>query len=145
VLVSSIRIVDGSVQYQRLAGREPSIRLEKINLVVGQGGPGEVLRIQGDATAEPGAVRLSTRDATLTPGGARAVGDMALQANVDIESSDVAPIGSALLGSPVMSGAMKGRIELRGTPARASAIGLVSLEPMTLSGERPTCAAARQD
>ncbi len=139
LLLSSIRVVDGSVQYQKLGGARPSLSLQQINATVQQSAAGEPLRLTGAAIAEPGAIRLSTKDATLTPGGARVVGDMALRATVEIEAPDVAPIGAAFAPSPEVSGALKGRIEVTGTPAKLSASGAITLDHVTLSAERPSC------
>ena len=141
VLLSSVRVVNGSVQYRKLGGKEPALRLEKINVTASQAAPGAALRLSGDAVAQPGGVRLSVKDASLAPGGVRAVGDMPVKATVELEAPDVASLGAAIAGSPAVSGAMKGRLELAGTPAQVAVTGAVTFDRLTLSEHRPQCAA----
>lgn len=144
VLVSSIRIIDGSVEYQRLGGGRPAFSLQKIDLTVRQAAAGEALQLGGGAIAEPGGVRLTVTDATLTPTSSRVLGDMALRAAVRLEAADVAAIGSLLFGSPALSGPLAGQLELAGTPARLSATGAISLDRLTLARARPACGDARR-
>jgi AsmA protein len=139
VVLSSVRVVNGSVQYRQLGVNAPALRLEKINVTVSQAAPGAALRMSGEAVAQPGAVRLSVRDASLAPGGARAAGDMPLRATLDLEAPDVAALGAVLAASPAVSGAMKGRLELAGTPARVAVSGAVTVDRLTLSEHRPQC------
>ena len=68
VLLSSLRIVDGSVQYQTLGEPRPMLSLRQINVTVTQSAPAEPLRLSGEAIAEPGSVRLRTTDARISPG-----------------------------------------------------------------------------
>jgi len=139
VLLSSLRIVDGSVQYQKLGEPRPVLSLQHINVTVTQSAPAEPLRLSGEAIAEPGGVRLRTTDARITPAGARLLGDTALRATVTMEAVDVGPIGAAFVSSPAVSGPMTGRMDVTGTPARLSATGAISLERVTLSAARPGC------
>ena len=139
VLLSSLRIVDGSVQYQTLGEPRPMLSLRQINVTVTQSAPAEPLRLSGEAIAEPGGVRLRTTDARISPAGSRLLGDTALRATVTMEAVDVGPIGAAFVSSPAVSGPMTGRIDVTGTPARLSATGAISLDRVTLSAVRPGC------
>ena len=139
MLLSSLRIVDGSVQYQKLGEPRPMLSLRQINVTVTQSAPAEPLRLSGDAIAEPGGVRLRTTDARISPAGSRLLGETALRATVTMEAVDVGPLGAAFVSSPAVSGPMTGRIDVSGTPARLSATGAISLDRVTLSAERPGC------
>jgi AsmA protein len=139
VLLSSLRIVDGSVEYQALGEPRPMFSLRQINVTVTQRAPAEPMRLSGEAIAEPGSVRLRTTDARISPAGSRLLGDTALRATVTMEAADVAPIGAAFMLSPAVSGPMTGRIDVTGTPARLSATGALSLDRGTLSVERSGC------
>jgi hypothetical protein len=139
VLLSSLRIVDGSVQYQMLGEPRPMLSLRQINVTVTQGAPAEPLRLSGEAIAEPGRVRLRTTDARIAPAASRLLADTALRATVDIDAADVGPIGAAFVASPAVSGPMTGRVEVTGTPARLSATGAIGLDRVTLSAERSGC------
>jgi hypothetical protein len=56
-----------------------------------------------------------------------------------MEAMDVGPLGAALVSSPAVNGAMTGRIDVTGTPARLSATGAISFDRVTLSAARPGC------
>ncbi len=139
LLLSSVRIADGAVSYQRLAGKTPALTLDKIDVTVSQDAPGEALRLHGRAIVRPGDVRLGLAEASLMPSGTRLVGDMAVRATVDVEASDVAGLAAAFLQAPSVSGAMKGQLEVTGTAARVSVIGTMTLDRVTLASERATC------
>jgi len=144
VLLSRISIVDGRVQYRKVGGKSAELQVEKINLTVSQTAPGAALRLHGDAVAQPGDVRLKITDASLTPAGARSLGEMPLQATVEVEARDVAPVGGAIAAAPALAGAMKGRLEISGTAARIAATGAVGLDRLTLSDDRPQCEPKRR-
>src|SRR4029077_18455007 len=84
VLLSKVRIVDGRAHYRRLAGKSSVLAMEQINGTVTQAAPGAPLRLQGNAVAQPGDVKLVIRDATLTPSSTRVLAEMAVRATVDI-------------------------------------------------------------
>lgn len=144
VLLSRIKIVDGRMQYRRLGAKSSELKLEKINLTMTQAAPGAILRMQGTAVAQPGGVKLVIRDASLTPSGARSLGETALRATVDVEAASVAPLGGAFLGSPVVDGLMKGRLDVSGTPSRILATGALGFERLILSQEHPHCEPRRR-
>jgi AsmA protein len=139
VLLSNIRVVDGYLQYQKLGSSHPALSLQQINATLRQSALREALSLSGDAIAEPGGIQLSTKDATLTPGGTRVLGDMALRATVEMEAKDVAPLAAAFAPSSGVSGPMKGKVEVTGSPGRLSATGAISAGRLTLSAERPAC------
>src|SRR6185503_2608532 len=116
MLLSRLRIVDGSVQYQAVCEPRPTFSLRQINVTVTQSAPAEPLRLSGEAIAEQGSVRLRTMDARISPAGSRLLGDTALRATVTMEAVDVGPLGAAFGSSPEMSGPMTGRIDVSGTP-----------------------------
>src|SRR5262245_10344849 len=138
-LLSSVRVVDGTVRFQQRGESAPALSLQQINATVSQGTPASPLVLSGEAIAEPGRVRLRTADARITPAGSRQLGDAAIRATVQIEAKDVAPIGAALVSSPGVSGALTGRIDVTGTPAHLSVTGAIGLDRLTLSAERPGC------
>jgi AsmA protein len=144
VLLSRISVVDGRMQYRRLGVTSSDLQLEKINLSLSQAAPGAALRLEGDAVAQPGSIKLTVRDASLTPAGGRSLAEMALRATVDVEASDVAPLGDALVGAQAVAGPMKGHFEVSGTPAGIVATGTAGFGRLTLSGERPQCEPRRR-
>jgi AsmA protein len=144
VLLSRVRIVDGTMGYRRLGAARSDLAVEKVNLTIAQTAPGAALVLHGDAVAQPGNVELKIREGTLTPAGARSFADMALKATVDVEARDVAPLGAALAPAPVMTGPMKGRLQISGSPARVVATGDLVLSRLTLSDERPRCEPRRR-
>ncbi len=139
LVLSNVRVVNGSVRYTRRGGKEAAIQLERINIAMSQGAPGEELVLRGDAVAQPGGLRLVVTEASLMLGAARPLGEMPLKATVDLEAEDVAPIAAAFLASPALSGAAKGKLQLAGTPARPTVTGMISLDRLTLSELRPQC------
>jgi AsmA protein len=144
VLLSRINIVDGRMQYEKLGVKASDLGLEKINLQVSQAGQGAAFLGHGDAVAQPGNVKLVIREASLTPSGARSLAEMALHATVEIETRDVAPLGGILITSPGVTGPMKGRLEVSGTPSRFAATGAMASDRVTLSDERPQCEPSRR-
>ncbi len=144
VLLSRITVVDGRMQYRRLGVTGSDVQLEKINLNVTQAAPGTALQLEGNAVAQPGSVKLTVRDASLTPTAARSLAEMALRGTVDVETSDVAPLGNAFGAASAVAGPMKGRFEVSGTPARIVATGTAGFTRLTLSAERHECEPRRR-
>jgi len=145
VLLASVSIKDGTVDYRKQGVKSSDFRLEKINMTVSQTGLGETLRLNGTALGQPGGVRLKISNATLTPGGARgAFAEMPLKATVEIQADDVAPLSAGLVASPAMAGPVKGRLELTGTPARLAGTGNLSFERLSLSADQPRCSAPKR-
>ena len=144
VLLSRISVVNGRMQYRKRGMKSMDLEVEKINVTVSQAAQRAAIRLQGDAVVRPGNIKLAIREASLTPSGARGLPEMALHATVEIEARDIAALGAALLNAPAMAGAMKGRLEVSGTPAHVAATGAVGFDGLMLSGERPRCEPRRR-
>ncbi|HYB40148.1 MAG TPA: AsmA family protein [Candidatus Methylomirabilis sp.] len=141
--LSHVSVVDGAMRFRRLGGaRSPDIRVEKINATVAQSGG--ALRLHGDAVVQPGGVKVVIADAVLTPTSARALGEMPVRATLVVDAPDVASIARVLTARPEMTGPMKGRFELSGTPARVVASGVMSVERLVMSEERARCQPRRR-
>jgi len=140
-LFKSVRIVNGSVRYGRVGGPEAAVGLEGINIHLTHALAGQPLQVSGEALVQPGGIRVSLRDATVTPGGARSLADMPLKATVDLEAADIAPTTAALDAPLAVSAPMKGRLDVTGTLGRATATGAMSFDRVRLSMERPHCSA----
>jgi AsmA protein len=138
VLLSRVRIVDGAVDYQRAGVKRAEFALEKINVTVTQAA-GEMLRVVGDAQAEPGAVKLTISDATVNVGPGRPLGDAPVKATVDIEAKDVAGAVGVLVPAPAVSGPLKGRVQITGTPGRLTGTGAVAFEKLTVTEQGGRC------
>jgi AsmA protein len=139
VFLSRISIVDGRLQYRRHGTKSAELGLEKVNVTVSQAAPRAALRLQGDAVVQPGNVRLAIREASLAPSGARGISEMALRAMVDVDAPDVGPLAATIVHLPAVAGAMKGQLEISGTPARIAATGAVGFDGLALSEERAHC------
>jgi AsmA protein len=144
VLLSRVSIVDGRMQYGKVGVKGSDLQLEKITLTMSQAAPGAAFRGQGEAVAQPGDVKLSIREVSLTPTGARSLADMALHTTVDVEARDVAPLGGFVTVSPAATGALKGQLAVSGTPARLIATGTMRVDRLILSDERPRCEPRRR-
>jgi AsmA protein len=145
VLLSHVNIKDGVLEYHKRGAKGSDFRLEKVNVTLTQAGFGETLRLSGTALGQPGALSLKISDATLTPGGARSsFNETPLKAKLEIEAKDVAPFSAAVLTAPALSGPMKGRLDLTGTPARLAGTGNLSFERLTVSEEWPRCRAPKR-
>lgn len=144
VLLARVNIVNGAIQYHRQGTKGGDVRLERVNLTVRQGALGGGLRASGTAVGQPGAVRLSVSDASLSPGGARTFSEAPFKVSIDVEAPDVAALSGAFLTAPDVAGPMKGRLELKGTPARPAVSGLFNFERLMLSEERARCAAPKR-
>ncbi len=140
VVLSKVRVVDGALDYRQPGGAGAAWSLRQIDVTVEQSAPAQPLRLTGDAVVATGAIRLSTRNATLAPGGTRVLGDVAIRATVQVEAADVGPLAAVLAPGSGMSGPMKGTVEIDGTPGRLTASGLIGLDKLTLAASRPQCA-----
>jgi hypothetical protein len=140
VMVSRIRLTDAVVHVKRRGVKSGDLTLDKINVTVsGVGGPN--LDIQGAAKLEPSGLNL--RDVRMTVG-VRAA-DMPIKGSVSLEGDDIAPLASAFLfASPVLSGPVKGKLEVSGTAARPGASGEIDLSRAMLSQDRPQCPAPKR-
>ena len=139
VLLSRVRIVKGAIDYQKAGAKGAQFTLDAINVTVTQAAAGEALRVSGSAQAQPGNVKLSIAEATVSVAPGRAFGDAQLKATVDLESRDVAPAAALFVPTPAVSGPLKGRIQVSGTAARLTATGAVGFDRLTLSAQQPHC------
>jgi hypothetical protein len=132
------------MQYRKRGMKSADLGLEKINVTLSQAAQRAALRLQGGAIVQPGNIKLTIREASLTPSGARGLPEVALHATVEVEARDIAPLGAALLHAPAVAGAMKGRLEVSGTPAHVAVTGAVGFDGLMLSEERPHCSPRRR-
>jgi AsmA protein len=145
VLLSSVSIKEGTVDYHKQGAKGSDFRLEKINVTVSQAGLGETLQVSGTALGQPGGVSLKISNATLRPGGVRATfAETPLKATLEIEAKDVAPLSASILTSPALAGPVKGKLELTGTPARLAGTGNLTFEGLALSADQPRCRAPKR-
>ncbi len=136
--ISRVRIVDGTVRYQRRGARRADLRLEAISLTLAASGRADVVGVTGEALVQPGGVRLRISDGAFTMG-VRSIGEMPLKASVEIDARDMADLSAALLPSPQLTGAVKGTLRLSGTPSRLSATGDLGVEHLALSQQHAGC------
>jgi hypothetical protein len=139
VMVSRIRLTDAVIHVRRRGLKSGDLTADKINVTV-SGVGGSDLDIQGEAKLEPSGFKL--RDMRVTLG--LRTGEMPIKGSVSLEGDDIAQLVSALLfASPVVSGPVKGKLEVSGTAARPGATGEIDLSRATLSQERPQCPAPK--
>lgn len=139
VLLSRVRIVNGAVDYRKAGAAAAAFTLDTINVTVTQGGAGEALRIAGEAQGQPGNVKLTISEGAVTVPPGRTFGEAQLRATVDVQARDVAGAAAAFVPSPSVSGPLRGRVQVSGTPARLAATGAVAFERLTLSAQQPRC------
>ena len=139
VLLARVRIVNGAIDYQKVGAKSAAFTLEGIEVTVTQAAAGEALRISGSAQGQPGNVRLTIAEGTVSVAPGRAFGDAPLKATVDVEARDVAPAAALFVPTPSVAGPVKGRIQVSGTPARLTASGTVGFDRLTLSAHQPRC------
>ena len=137
VMVSRVRLKDAVVHVRRQGVKNSDLEIDRINATV-SGLGGSELDIRGDGRMEPGGLLLQNIRASV---GMRGAGEMPLKASLDVEGADIGPLVVAFLApSPALSGPLKGKIQLSGTPARLSATGAIDLSRLTVSEERGRCA-----
>jgi len=140
VMVSRIRLTDAVVHVRRRGLKERDLKLDKINVTVSGVGASD-LDIRGDAKLEPSGLTL--RDMRVTVG-LRAA-ETPIKGSLSLEGDDIASLASAFLfASPVVSGPVKGKLEVSGTAARPGATGQIDLSRVTLSQDRPQCPAPKR-
>ena len=144
VLLSRVRIVNGAVDYQKRGAKSAAFTLADIDVTVTQAAAGGALRISGSAQGQPGNVKLTIADGTVSAGPGRAFGDAQLKATVDVEARDVAPVAALFVPTPSVSGPLKGRLQVSGTAAHLTASGAVGFERLTLTAQQPRCPAPQR-
>jgi uncharacterized protein involved in outer membrane biogenesis len=144
-LVSRVGIVDGTLFYRRLgAPTAPDVRLERINVGVTRASAGAAIRLEGAALVEPGDVKLTLTDGSVTPPAVRSVVEIPIGGTIVVEASDIAPLSHAVVPEPTIGGAMKGRFAVSGTTARVVASGALGFDRLSLSEERAKCEPRRR-
>ena len=108
VLLSRVRIVKGTIDYQKAGAKSAQFTLDAIDVTVTQPAAGEALRVIGSAQAEPGNVKVSIAEATVGVVPGRAFGDAQLKATVDVESRDVGPAAALFVATPGRVGTAQG-------------------------------------
>lgn len=149
VVLSKVRIVNGAVDYRKAGGPKADekgveITLDRINVTVTQAGAGETLHARGDAQAQPGGLKLTIPEATVTLGPGRSMAEAQVKATVDVEAGDVGPAARAFVPSPTVSGPLKGRVQISGTTGRLTATGAIGFDRLTVSEHQPRCPEPRQ-
>ena len=139
VLLSRVRIEKGVVDYQKVGAKSAEFSLDAIDVTVTQAGAGEALRVSGSAQAQPGNVKLTIAEGTVSAPPGRAFGDAQIKATVDVETRDVAPAAALFVLTPGVSGPLKGRLQISGTAARLTANGAVGFDRLTVSAQQPHC------
>src|SRR5439155_21805273 len=135
VTVSRVRLTDTVIHVRRRGLKGRDLTVDAINATV-SGVGGSDLDIQGDAKLEPSGLKL--RDIHMTVG-VRAA-EMPIKGSMSLEGDDIAPLASAFLfASPVVSGPLKGKLEVPGSVARPGATGEIDLSRATISQDRPQC------
>jgi hypothetical protein len=133
-----VRVVNAAVRYRTLDGGEAGVSVGRVNLAVTHAGP--ALRITGEGVADPGGVRFTIAQATVTPGSARSIGEMALAAVIDVQAPDLAAVLRPVLASPEAQGAAQGQLTVSGTLSRPSAVGTMTLDRLTFLRDARRCA-----
>ena len=137
VMVSRIRLTDAAIHVRRRGDMRHDLRVEGLNATVsGVGGP--ELDLRGEARVEPGGLTLSDIRATVGLKGWEAT----VKVSLGVESADIAPFARALVvASPLLSGPLKGKLQLDGTATRLGGTGEFEIARLTVSEERPQCPA----
>src|SRR5712692_6721267 len=134
-----VRIVNGAIDYQKAGAKSAEFTLDAIDVTVTQAAAGEALRVSGSAQGQPGNVKLTIAEGTVSVAPGRAFGDAQLKGTVDVEARDIAPAAALFVPTPRLSGPLKGRLQVSGTAARLTASGAVGFDRITLSAEQPRC------
>ncbi len=141
VMVSRISLKNAAVNIRRHSVKNGDIRIQSLDAVV-SGVGGSELDVRGDAKLEPGDLKLRNLQATV---GLRGSGELPIKASVDLEGADIGPLARTLvMPSPALTGPVKGKLQLSGTPARLSGTGRVDLSRLTLTDDRPQCRPPRR-
>jgi len=132
VLISRVEIDKGVVRYHQVGAKGSDFRLEDVNLTVTGIGLGDSVQLEGEAVGRPGAVRVKISDATVPLGASRTANDAPVKATLDLDARDVAGVivalGGAVLSSPALEGAAKGKLQVGGTMSRPTLEGELRLD-----------------
>lgn len=135
VFVSRVGLKNAVVNVRRPDVKNGDLRLEGLDATL-SGVGGSELGLRGDARLEPGDLRLRNVEASV---GMRGAGETPIKASFEIEGADIAPLVRSFLPTPALSGPIKGKIQLSGTPSRLAGTGAVDLTRLTMTEERRGC------
>jgi AsmA family/AsmA-like C-terminal region len=135
VLVSRVGLKNAVVNVRRPDVKNGDLRIEGLDATV-SGVGGSELGLEGAARLEPGDLRLRNVQASV---GMRGAGETPIKASVEIDGSDIGPLARSFLPSPALSGPIKGKIQLSGTPSRLAGTGAVDLTHLTMTEDRSGC------
>jgi uncharacterized protein involved in outer membrane biogenesis len=135
VFVSRVGLKNAVVNVRRPDVKNGDLRLEGLDATL-SGVGGSELGLRGDARLEPGDLRLRNVEASV---GMRGAGETPIKASFEIEGADIAPLVRSFPPTPVLSGPIKGKIQLSGTPSRLAGTGAVDLTRLTMTEERRGC------
>jgi AsmA protein len=139
VLLSRVRIVNGAIDYRKAGTTGAAFTLDTINVTVTQGAAGEGLRISGEGQGQPGNIKLAITEGSVTMPPGSTFGEAQVKATLDVQARDVAGAAAAFVPSPSVSGPLRGRVQLSGTPARLTATGALGFDRLTLSAQQARC------
>jgi AsmA protein len=100
--------------------------------------------LNGELRLDGSGLQLKISDGSLALADGLALAEAPLRATVAVDARDVAPLGAAVIKSPALAGAVKGRLQMGGTLSRLTATGELELSRLTLSETRPRCPAPKQ-
>ncbi len=141
VLLSRVRITNSAVEYQKLTASgqpPPPLVLDRIDVSLTQGALGEPMKVTGSALA-PGGIKLTIAEGTVSVPPGRSPADGQVKATVDVEGRDVREALAAVAPGPAVSGPVKGRLQVSGTPARLTATGALAFQRLTVAQRQPRC------
>jgi hypothetical protein len=135
VLVSRVGLKNAVVNVRRPDVKNGDLRLEGLDATL-SGVGGSELGFRGDGRLEPGDLRLRNVEASV---GMRGAGETPIKASFEIDGADIAPLVRSFLPTPALSGPIKGKVQLSGTPSRLAGTGAVDLTHLTMTEERRGC------
>ena len=140
-VVSRIRIIGGLVTYTAQAtSAATSYRLGDLNLTLQGTNSAAPVRFTGEARLQPGGLRFTITDGSVTVAGGRLPLDAPLSARVAIEGVNVADLAGLALGPvPELGGPVKGALVVSGTLGAPSIAGAIESSKLTVSQARPAC------
>lgn len=151
-LVSSVRVVGGSLSYETRMPGYPSktdqpgsgtpitYRLEGLSLNARSSGLGAPISFEGETRITPGDLRLKIVGGSLAPEVGRPPMESAVRTDVELKADDVGPLVRALLGQGrELSGPVQGKLALSGTLARLAVRGELQLAKLRFTERRPNC------
>ncbi|MCI0548690.1 MAG: AsmA family protein, partial [Candidatus Rokubacteria bacterium] len=91
VVLSRVRVADGTVRFERRGSAPTSFALTPVNLTLSGGGLSDPLELTGEIAGEPGGVKLHLERATVGPA-TPTLADAPVRARIVVEVADVGPL-----------------------------------------------------